>query len=106
VSYTIRTDSPDNDKVICPNCVHQFVAVPVNVQKELVQYKTRLKEEMVRDGDWIDKWGSCRTCGGEIPYGHTDTCYLYKLECELAEAKEQIEQLRIRLRQKYLFGDG
>ena len=22
----------DNDKVICPNCVHEFVAVPVNVQ--------------------------------------------------------------------------
>jgi len=25
----------DNDEVICPNCVHQFRAIPVNVQAEL-----------------------------------------------------------------------
>ena len=29
----------DNDKVICPNCVHEFVAVPVNVQEELARHK-------------------------------------------------------------------
>ena len=27
----------DNDKVICPNCVTEFVAVPVNVQAKLAQ---------------------------------------------------------------------
>jgi hypothetical protein len=27
----------DNDKVICPNCVHEFVAVPVNVQAKVAQ---------------------------------------------------------------------
>lgn len=26
---------PDNDCVICPNCTHQFPAIPVNVQKRL-----------------------------------------------------------------------
>lgn len=26
---------PDNDLVICPNCVHQFRAIPVNVQNDL-----------------------------------------------------------------------
>lgn len=24
---------PNNDEVICPNCVHQFRAIPVNVQR-------------------------------------------------------------------------
>jgi hypothetical protein len=33
-----------------------------------------------RDGNWLDKWGACRVCGGEIPYGHTENCDLYKLE--------------------------
>lgn len=26
---------PDPDKVICPNCVHEFAAIPENVQKRL-----------------------------------------------------------------------
>ena len=26
----------DNDKVICPSCLHEFAAVPVNVQDKLV----------------------------------------------------------------------
>lgn len=28
-------EGPDSDKVICPNCVHQFRAIPVNVQHML-----------------------------------------------------------------------
>lgn len=28
-------EMPDNDKVICPKCCHQFRAIPVNVQAEL-----------------------------------------------------------------------
>lgn len=27
----------DHDKVICPNCAHEFVAVPVNVQTKVAQ---------------------------------------------------------------------
>ena len=27
----------DNEKVICPNCVHEFVAVPVTVQIKLAE---------------------------------------------------------------------
>lgn len=30
----------NNDEVICPNCVHQFRAIPVNVQKELAAAQT------------------------------------------------------------------
>jgi hypothetical protein len=33
-----------------------------------------------RDGNWMDKWGACKVCDGEIPYGHTENCDLYKLE--------------------------
>jgi septal ring factor EnvC (AmiA/AmiB activator) len=32
----------DNDEVICPNCVHQFRAIPVNVQAELAAAQERL----------------------------------------------------------------
>jgi hypothetical protein len=27
---------PNNDEVICPNCTHQFRAIPVNVQRLLL----------------------------------------------------------------------
>lgn len=39
------------------------------------------------DGSWIDKWGSCRVCGGEIPYGHTSNCDFHKLEQDLAKER-------------------
>lgn len=32
------------------------------------------------DGDWMDEWGSCRVCGGEIPHGHQRNCHIYKQE--------------------------
>ena len=35
---------------------------------------------MERDGNWVDKWGACKVCGGEIPYGHTENCDIWKLE--------------------------
>ncbi len=31
-----------------------------------------------RDGNWMDEWGACRVCGGEIPHGHTENCDHYK----------------------------
>ena len=33
-----------------------------------------------RDGSWMDNWGACKVCDGEIPHGHTENCDLYKLE--------------------------
>lgn len=38
-----------------------------------------------RDGNWMDKHGACKVCDGEIPYGHTDNCDIWKLEKELRE---------------------
>ena len=49
-----------------------------------------LRDEWKRDGNWIDKWGSCRVCGGEIPYGHTDNCDIWKMEKEIKSLKDQI----------------
>lgn len=35
-------------------------------------------------GSWIDGWGACRTCGGEIPDGHLPSCDYWRLEQEVA----------------------
>jgi chromosome segregation ATPase len=53
-----------------------------------------------RDGNWMDKWGACKVCDGEIPDGHLDHCDIYKmelkirtLETELNAAKQEVERL-------------
>lgn len=47
---------PNNDMVICPKCVHQFRAIPVNVQHELADERKRRKaaEAALRErpGQW------------------------------------------------------
>lgn len=63
--------------------------------KERDQLRARvesLKESSKRDGNWIDKWGACKVCDGEIPHGHTENCDIYKLEKEIRELKEQLEK--------------
>lgn len=48
----------DNDKVICPNCVHEFAAIPVNIQSELSRLTTKLaasKKDAERFAWWFDK---------------------------------------------------
>lgn len=47
----------------------------------------------VRDGSWIDKWGSCRVCGGEIPHGHSHNCDYWMLEQELQAVKKDMSGL-------------
>ncbi len=46
-----------------------------------------------RDGNWIDKWGACKVCDGEIPYGHAANCDIWKLEEQLAAANVRIAAL-------------
>lgn len=48
----------------------------------------------LRDGNWIDKWGACKVCDGEIPYGHSEKCDIYKLEKEVREAKRELAELQ------------
>lgn len=67
--------------------------------KEVVfaAWNTRTPNEVTkefRNGNWIDKWGCCKVCNGEIPYGHTNDCDIYKLEMEnkqLLEDKAMLE---------------
>lgn len=35
---------PNNDEVICPNCVHQFRAIPVNVQARIAELEAERDE--------------------------------------------------------------
>lgn len=43
------------------------------------------------NGSWMDKWGACRVCGGELPHGHSNNCDYYKLELEARAAKQKSE---------------
>lgn len=38
----------------------------------------------------IDGWGACRTCGGEVPYGHLPSCDYWRLEQELEALRASI----------------
>ena len=38
------TEAINYDEVICPNCVHQFRAIPVNVQNELAAQTAALEQ--------------------------------------------------------------
>ncbi len=46
-----------------------------------------------RDGNWMDRWGACKVCGGEIPHGHMDDCDIYKLELAKRESLSEAESL-------------
>ncbi len=52
----------------------------VGVREDVARLTAALKESSQRDGNWLDKWGCCRVCDGEIPYGHTEGCDLYAME--------------------------
>lgn len=41
--------------------------------------------------DWMDSYGCCKICGGEIPYGHQNDCYVYAQEQEVERLKQEIE---------------
>lgn len=62
-----------------------------SLESELVRVKDELekarKKQEVRDGNWIDEWGCCKICDGEIPHGHSKNCDLYKREMEIADWK-------------------
>lgn len=47
----------------------------------------RLREDN-RNGKWIDVFGACRVCGGEIPHGHSEHCDYYALEKEVRELRK------------------
>jgi hypothetical protein len=47
-------------------------------------------ETTVRNGDFMDEYGCCKVCNGEIPYGHFNHCDIYKLETRIHEFESEI----------------
>jgi hypothetical protein len=41
-----------------------------------------------RNGNFLDSNWCCKVCDGEIPYGHTHDCDIWKLEKELNELRK------------------
>lgn len=60
--------------------------------ERIKELESALKEAGIRDGNWIDKWGCCRVCDGEIPDGHTDDCDIYKLEQDARRLEYMLKQ--------------
>lgn len=46
-----------------------------------------------RDGNWIDDWGACRVCDGEIPHGHSHNCDYWLLEQERDRLRKAAKQM-------------
>lgn len=46
----------DDTKVICPNCVHEFTAVPVAIQTELQTLKNALWRACGDDEDMVNSY--------------------------------------------------
>jgi hypothetical protein len=59
-------------------CLNTLTAI-IRENEEL---KAANIESAKLDGSWMDKFGACRVCGGEIPCGHRSDCDLYKMESE------------------------
>lgn len=45
-----------------------------------------------RDGNWMDSWGACVCCDGEIPTGHRSNCDIHKLQMSIVN----LEKLRMK----------
>lgn len=60
------------------------------VRPALIKYALA-EDWQQRTGNWIDGWGACKVCGGEIPYGHTNGCDIFKLEQEIKDLKGRLK---------------
>lgn len=49
-----------------------------------------MSRETKRDGNWLDEMGACKVCDGEIPYGHTNECDIFKLEQKVRAAESEV----------------
>lgn len=47
-----------------------------------------------RDGNWMDIWGACKVCGGELPHGHTNECDIHKMEMEIFQLRHELVALK------------
>lgn len=56
-----------------------MVKVSKGLENELAARETAYLADRP-NGEWLDMWGSCRVCGGEIPHGHMPKCDIYRYE--------------------------
>lgn len=59
---------------------------------ELAGILDNVRRNNKRDGKWLDIFGCCKVCDGEIPHGHTNDCDIYKLEQEVRTAKSSLKE--------------
>ncbi len=45
--------------------------------------KPEASADCAPSGSWMDKWGACKVCDGEIPHGHSHNCDILKLELRI-----------------------
>jgi hypothetical protein len=57
----------------------------LSLDKESASDLIRVLGGMVekRDGNWMDSWGACVCCDGEIPSGHQPNCDIHKLQMKV-----------------------
>lgn len=49
---------------------------------------------MANKHDWMDDYGACRVCGGEIPHGHDEKCWVHKAQIAMCDAETLLNLLK------------
>lgn len=60
------------DEVICPKCVHQFRAIPVNVQTELREMEKQIEKLVIDRHTLMVALDKIARLGNEPYYGNSD----------------------------------
>jgi hypothetical protein len=72
-----------------PTLPHRCIAALAELRDEMEKNDTK------RDGNWLDSFGCCKVCDGQIPYGHAENCDIWKIEQKLAAAEQRIGEQQI-----------
>jgi len=49
---------------------------------------------MINKYSWLDEWGACKVCGGEIPHGHALECDLFKMEQQIRVMSDALTKIK------------
>jgi len=67
---------------VCKKCAAE--------EKAAMERTIKVSNETPRDGNWMDKWGACKVCDGEIPDGHMENCDIYKMELKIRTLEREL----------------
>lgn len=48
----------------------------------------------VKSGEWLDEFGACVACDGEIPHGHRPNCEIHKMQMSIRTMRHALEKIR------------